>query len=53
MAPQSALEAALVLNQTLVTPLPESAVTRATKSAEKAFERWKVDKQTGYNYRTM
>lgn len=51
MAPESALQAALELNGKFTCPLSAAEVTGATRSAEKAFQRWKVDKQTGYNYR--
>jgi len=51
MAPESALQAALQLNRTFTTPLPQTEVTSSTRSAETAFQKWKVDKQTGYNYR--
>lgn len=51
IGPESALEAALDLNRHFTKPLSVTEVTRATRSAETAFNRWMNEKKAGYNYR--
>jgi len=51
VGPHGALQAALELNATFSHPLTRQEVLRATKSAEKAFEQWRLNKARGYNYR--